>query len=1155
MRLKSVKLAGFKSYVDPTVIDLPHNVTVVVGPNGCGKSNIVDAIRLGIGESQASHLRGEGLEDVIFDGSDTRARSGQATIELLFDNQDHKIGGSYANFSELALRREIAQDTPSKFYLNGRRCRRRDIRDLFLGSGFGARSYSVIEQGFVSRIVTAKPEELRVHLEEVAGVSKYRERRRETEKKIDSTRENLERVKDHATELARQISYLERQAREAARYSDLREKERSIRAKLVVLKVQTVEAEIDEQEARMEKVSLGVQQELAKLQSIRTELDTLRVREADCMEQFNSVQGESFEARGVLARIEEENRQRKQHRDETVHARRKATETLSEQQVALTNQQSQISSLDNELSQIEGERKQAATQCGVARKKFTETQNAVETWRPDWDNFLKEFNEKSNELSLQTDQRIRLQQELDEIDHRLEELEELQATSKHENDNAILTEQKNELDTELQNTIQRIKVHDDQLEALEQLDVQDEKDRRTLERELSELRERRSAVTALIEQTLKTDSYTSSEPTTTHHELLAHPRVGELIEVQSGYEKAVEVVLHSFLPAITVDTTAFEKVGLKDLCESDMMLVAPSTDVKTGSRLADVITQGQEYVPELCSDVFVDDDLDAALARQKLLKPHESTVTKSGIWMGRTWIKFSGSTQERGTLIEHRAELQELNSLHERKAKEHQEKLQTLSARTQQRTQIRETDREQRQLQNELNSQLADTHAQIERERLEHYQASVRSANAQKERESITVRKSNLDQEISSQDNYVSKLKVEVANLDKERQVLEVKEQENNDLLAAALEEDRAAQTERHRLDLEYNNLQARIESYTLNSQLLANNIDELKLRLQTLDQQIAADENSLQKLEVKLADAVKQSAIVDQRLATVRTDHDGILQQIRENNVSESQQQLRTEQKQQKLHNFREEHIQLTSKQEYLLTELSGLDVDLADAKTSLDASDDEESLTRTLNRTQSRIEKLGAVNLAATRDLDTRRAEYETYQSRIEDLELSQDTLEQAMQKIDKETLALFNDVFSRASEMFQTVFARLFGGGRAELILTEENPLTAGVSMRIQPPGKQIKNRNQLSDGEKALAALAFTFAMFELNPSPICILDEVDAPLDSINISRFGKLIHSMANDVQFLIITHSRGTMNFAESLIGITMQEAGVSRVVSVDLE
>ena len=1155
MRLKSLKLAGFKSYVDPTVIDLPHNVTVVVGPNGCGKSNIVDAIRLGIGESQASHLRGDGLEDVIFDGSDTRARSGQATIELLFDNQDHKIGGSYANFSELALRREISQDTPSKFYLNGRRCRRRDIRDLFLGSGFGARSYSVIEQGFVGRIVTAKPEELRVHLEEVAGVSKYRERRRETEKKIDMTRENLERVKDHATELARQISYLERQAREAARYSDLREKERSVQAKLVVLQVLTVEAQIEEQETSMEGVALRVQQELAKLQSIRTELDTLRVREADCMEQFNTVQGESFEARGALARVEEENRQRKQHRDEAVQGRHKATETLSEQKIALTNQQSQISNLQKDLAQIEIDRKHAAMQCADARKRFTDTQDAVETWRPDWDNFLKEFNEKSNELSLQTDQRTRLQQELSALDHRLVELDELLTTSEHPNDNVPLTEQENELEQELQTTLHRIKEHDDELEALEQLDVRDEEIRRELDRELSEIRERRSALTALIEQTLQTDSPASHEQTKTHQELLAKPRVGEVIEVQSGYEKAVEVVLSSFLPAITVNNLPFETVGLEDLCDSHVMLVAPSSNAKNGSRLTEFITQGQEYVPELCSDVFVEDDLDAALARQKLLESHESTVTKSGIWMGRTWIKFSGSTTDGGTVIEHRAELQELNSLHERKAQEHQDQLQAMSVRTQQRTQIRESHRDLRQLQNDLNSRLADMRAQIEQEKLEHYQASVRSANAQKEQDSITVKRSNLEQEISSQDNYISKLKVETAKLDKQRQVLEVQEQENNSLLAVALEEDRTAQAEHHRLDLEYNNLQARIESYTLNSKLLKNNIDELKHRLQSLDQQISDDDSAIQKLEVQLADAVKQSAVVDQRLAAVRAERDAILQQIRENNVLESQQQLRVDQKQQELHDFREEHIQLTTKQDYLLTELSGLDVNLADAKASLDPTDNEESLTRVLNRTQSRIEKLGAVNLAATQDLDTRKAEYETYRSRIEDLELSQDTLEQAMQKIDSETLALFNDVFSRASEMFQKVFARLFGGGRAELILTEDDPLTAGVSMRVQPPGKQIKNRNQLSDGEKALAALAFTFAMFELNPSPICILDEVDAPLDTNNISRFGKLIHSMANDVQFLIITHSRGTMNFAESLIGITMQEAGVSRVVSVDLE
>ena len=446
MRLKSLKLAGFKSYVDPTVIDLPHNITVVVGPNGCGKSNIVDAIRLGIGESQASQLRGDELADVIFEGSDTRAPSGQATIELLFDNQDHKIGGSYAKYGEIALRREIEQESPSKYYLNGRRCRKRDIRDLFLGSGFGARSYSVIEQGFVGRIVTAKPEELRNHLEEVAGVSKYRERRRETERKLEATSENLERVKDHATELSRQIKYLERQAREAARYSDLREKQRSVQAKLVVLRIQTVEAQIEEQEGRIQDSSLQVEKELAALQSIRTVLDTLRVRESDCLEQFNVIQGRSFESRGMLARIEEESRQRKQRRKEAEHAREEAIQAQSEQEKQLAQQQTQISNLRAELTQITQDRTLAADKCVESRNEYTAKQDAVDTWRQEWVHFLKEFNEKSNELSLQTDQRTRLQQELDAIESRSLELDEILATYEPDDeDDNELDRQKSQL--------------------------------------------------------------------------------------------------------------------------------------------------------------------------------------------------------------------------------------------------------------------------------------------------------------------------------------------------------------------------------------------------------------------------------------------------------------------------------------------------------------------------------------------------------------------------------------------------------------------------------------------------------------------------------------------------------------------------------------
>ena len=1155
MRLKSLKLAGFKSYVDPTVIDLPHNVTVVVGPNGCGKSNIVDAIRLGIGESQASQLRGDELADVIFEGSDTRAPSGQATIELLFDNQDHRIGGSYAKYGEIALRREIDQESPSKYYLNGRRCRKRDIRDLFLGSGFGARSYSVIEQGFVGRIVTAKPEELRNHLEEVAGVSKYRERRRETERKIEATSENLERVKDHATELSRQIKYLERQAREAARYSDLREKQRSVQAKLVVLRIQTVETQIEEQEGRIQDSSLQVDRELAAMQSIRTVLDTLRVRESDCLEQFNVIQGQSFETRGTLARIEEESRQRKQRRKEAEHAREEAIHAQTDQEKQLAEQQTQIADLRAELTQITQDRTIAAEKCVESRNEYTAKQDAVDTWRQEWVNFLKEFNEKSNELSLQTDQRTRLQKELEDFERRDLELDEILATYEpDEEDDKTLDRQKNHLEGELQHALQRTKELDDELETLEQLDVEDEKVRQELELDLSEIRERRSALTALIEQSLQTES-TKQEQSAPTHELQKQPKVGEIIAVKPGYEKAVEVVLSSFLPAITVSSFEFKDSSVKVLQKSDAVLVTPSSESESGSRLAHVITQGREYVPVPCAEVFVDETLEAALVRQKQLKPHESTVTKTGIWVGKNWIRFNGSTRDKNTLLENRKELQGLNKRYDGKAREHEATLQKIAARSQRRTELRELLRAVRQQQSEASSKLTEINARIDQHKLEHYQASVRSANAERERESIKERKLTLEQDLSSQDSYISKLNAETAKLDKTRKQLQDKEKENGVASAQALQEDRAAQAEHHRLDLECSNLQARITSFTLSSELLTKSLVDLKQRVQLLDEQIQVDAESILELETQLADVVKQAATVDQELATVRAERDSILHQIREKNVEESQQQLLVDQRQQAAQKLREEHIQVTSKLEFLLSELSTLNIELEQAKESLDPDDNEESLTRVLDRTERRIEKLGAVNLAAAQDLDARKAEYETYESRIHDLETSQDTLKQAMQKIDKETLVLFNEAFTNTNEKFQKVFTRLFGGGRAPLVMTDDDPLTAGVSMRLQPPGKQIKNLSQLSAGEKALAALAFTFAMFELNPSPICILDEVDAPLDAHNVSRFGKLIHSMANDVQFLIITHSRGTMNFAESLIGITMQEAGVSRVVSVDLE
>ena len=1155
MRLKSVKLAGFKSYVDPTEIDLPDNVTVFVGPNGCGKSNIVDAIRLGIGESQASLLRGDELSDVIFEGTATRAPAGLASIELLFDNQDLSIGGSFATYAEISLKREISQDTPSKFYLNGRRCRRKDVQDLFLGSGFGARSYSVIEQGFVGRIVTAKPEELRNHLEEVAGVSKYRERRRETEKKIESTRENLERVKDHATELARQINYLERQAREAARYSDLKEKERILQAKLVVLRIHSVDDQIAKQEVQVKESSLFVNQELAKLQSIRTELDTLRVQEADHLDQFNTIQGESFDARGTLARIEEECRQRKQRGEEAKQSRHEVTQTRNDQEAQLTNQRSQITTLRKKLSLVEKSRNRTAKLCDSARKEYTISQAGVDEWRKEWDDFLENFNVKSSKLTLQTEQRTRLLQELDLIEKRNVELDAILVTNDQKDDLAMLHQREAELEKALQTQLLRANEFDEELETLERVDVEDEQHRRLLERELGEIRERRSALAALVEQTLQKDSAASKEQTQTMRELRAQPRVGEVITVKSGYEKAVEAVLGSYLQAITVSDFDFDKTELEELGKSNTFLVTVSSNSGTGSILADVVTQGREFVGELCSQVFVDDNLEDALTRRKRLKAHESTVTKSGIWLGKNWIKFNGSSGIQSTLLQNRTELQELNALYDAKEQTYDEILQNISNRSHDRTRLREERRAVHQQQNELNSRLSDLRTQIEEQKVADYHASVTLAKNQQERKTNADRTFALEQEITSCEQSIGELKTEIADLGKQRENLQTRERDCNSALARALEDDRRAQAEYHKLDLEHNNFQAQITSSSLGINLLTKSLEEHKQRIAVLAEQIQSDEQSTQILEKQLVDAVKKSAVVDQKLATVRAERDAILHKIRENNVAESEQRQQVHQKQQQMHKFREELIQFTSKREYLMSELTGLEVELSDTEDALDPTEDEDSLNRALRRTQVRVEKLGAVNLAAAQDLDRQKAEYETYQSRIQDLELSQDTLQQAMHKIDKETLILFNDVFQQASDKFQTVFGRLFGGGSAKLVLTDDDPLSAGVAMRVQPPGKQVKNLHQLSDGERALAALAFTFAMFELNPSPICILDEVDAPLDTNNVSQFGKLIHSMANEVQFLIITHSRGTMNIAESLIGITMQEAGVSRVVSVDLE
>ncbi len=1156
MRLKSLKLAGFKSFVEPTTIDFPHNLTVLVGPNGCGKSNVVDAIRLVIGESQASHLRGDSLSDVIFDGAKTRAPLGLATIELVFDNSDHTIKGSYANFTEISIKREILRDSPSKFYLNGKRCRRRDIQDLFLGSGFGARSYSVVEQGFIGRIVTAKPDELRGHLEEAAGVSKYRERRRETERKIASTHENLERVRDHSAELFRQLTHLQRQAAEAARYTQLMERQRVTQAKLNALKVRSIQHEIEEQKNLVDEASLAVNRVQARIQTTRTAIDSLRADETEAIDNFNERQSESFQARSELSRLEDLTRRSSQ----LVEDSKVEIESLETRIKKLTQDlvcdQNAIQENQKSLGKADAERDEARKQADAVKERFEAKQNEAKEWQTLWNELITRTNETNNQVQLKQDELERSREELKSIRSASEQLKGIIEQELVLDDVEPMQQRLTKMQDSLGEALEKASELEHNLQLLETQDSQDDAQRNSLEERIREVRDERSALAAKLDSELSRvqDQDSQSERLS---KLLEHPRVAESIEIQLGWERATEVVLGDYLKGLVVSSLTTEVEKIKEEQPTDLVLAEKSqTEDLDESSLLTAITKGREFVGALSmfSGVYRAETLDEALNRRLSLQPYESVITKSGVWIGKSWIKFGLKQSTESTVFEKQAELERLETKLEDLESRYQGVLARISQRTKRKAQLREQSRLAQESISSDSEWISEFSSQIERKRYEFREFTTQRERALEESISHQERHTELASRIEDHERTIPELLNAQEELGDLRTRLQKQEQENNQALEDTLQEERSLRNEFHQLDLQVNDLRAKQESISRDSERNQEELERSRKRLTLLSEVVKDEQNKLQTLEQERDQAVQIVASAEERLTKLRAERDRLTHQVREQSALESRQQIELEGTQQKLGQEREAHIKLTSQEDHLMSQFHQTEYNFDQANELIQPSDTEDALNRTLSRLHNRIEKLGGVNLAAERDLQLRSEEHKTYESRIKDLEISQETLQQAIEKIDQETTKLFTDTLRKANERFQVLFAKLFGGGEAQLVLTDKDPLVSGVTMKIQPPGKQNKNVSQLSLGEKAMSALAFTFAMFELNPSPLCVLDEVDAPLDASNVSRFANMIKEMSTSIQFLVISHSRGTMQSAESLIGITMQEAGVSQLISVNL-
>ena len=987
MQLKHIKLAGFKSFVDPTRISFPTNMVAVVGPNGCGKSNVIDAVRWVLGELSAKNLRGESMSDVIFNGSDLRKPSGQCSIELLFDNSMGKLGGEYSKYNEISIKRLMTRDGQSNYSINNTTCRRKDVQDIFLGTGLGPRSYAIIEQGMVSKIVSAKPEEMRVFIEEAAGISKYKERRKETEQRIKKTKENLSRVQDIRDEINRLINRLKSQANAAEKYIKFQAEEKELKLNISVVNTLQAKGQKDRLSSEISSLQNRIKVKSLEVETQQSTIDQIKTEHSSVLSSFEVAQKSFYSVGADIARLE--------------------------------------ANLQN-INKSESQTKEDLAKAKESYTKAIEKESTFETLNP-----------KENELKLN----IAILKALEAL------------------------EQKNKLQVSISELDSKVKIKTTEVDGFQSGLDQIKVDSSSLFSGLDSTQEKFSSLGAEIAR--------------------------------------VEATIHSL-----ERTKTQTKEDLKQADERYLKAVAKEADIESLSP--------KEKAIHL---------LDAILDGLKSFGTNADSLTKKAIELKDSLLSILKIASDQSQNLKDEF-LTRKNRLEE------------------------------------LFKQLAE-----------------KELNAKKELESLLVKKDVLSQEL------------EALKLQKEAFDEKVRDAEKQRSLAVI--DLRSLETQLNNLRLDLRTFEVNLENASTilekskvsideldPQQFQSMNLNELEDSLSEIQSSISAlgsinlaapeeylsRQNNLSQLlaeaqerkaqiEKDLSSLVQKSSLAEAELNVIRQKQSKVDESIRDFENKKSIAALDLRSLEEKSNNLKldlrtfevnlENASQALNKAGILIEDLKPSDyqeLDLADLEKSLEA-------------VQSRILSLGAINLAAPDEIAEESKRMEELDTQLEDLNEAMEKLQAAIKKIDAESKMKFDESFNAVNSKIQEIFPKLFGGGKAALQLIEGDPLNSGITLAAQPPGKKNATISQLSGGEKAMTALSLVFALFELNPAPFCMLDEVDAPLDDLNATRFVAMVEEMSDRVQFIFITHNKISMEKSDHLMGVTMQEAGVSRVVSVDVK
>ncbi len=1166
MRLSKIKLSGFKSFVDPTTINFPSNLTGIVGPNGCGKSNTIDAVRWVMGESSAKHLRGASMDDVIFNGSSSRKPIDMAMVELIFDNSEGKLGGQYANYAEISVKRQVSRDGASKYSLNGTRCRKRDVADLFLGTGLGPRSYAIIEQGMISRLIEAKPEELRNFLEEAAGISKYKERRRETETRIRHTRENLERLSDLREEIEKQLAKLQRQSRSAERYKELKQNERELKAEHLTLHWRELKTELDTRDKAIQSTETSLESVIAEQRSTESKIESHRQENEESNEILNNVQAEYYRLGAEISAKE----QSIKHQQDLLQRQQTDLEQI---QMALTDagqaiqsdkqaiEEFQLNLVDEEprLKTLKNHEKESAEQFQLAEQ-------AMQNWQQTWDEMNQRYSAESQKAQVERSRMEQLERHVEQQKQRLQKIDVEKQALRGENleeqisDLKTLlvksTDEKEEHEQKLTNAITTIKTARETIVSVEQ---QSADVRRGIHQSQGSL----SSMEALQEAALgKTDK--AAQQWLEKGGINQNARFAEQLEVTEGWELAVETVLGDTLEAICVESIDQFSSAFDSLQDSNLSMIESGESINTSAITADHLlakVKSSIDLTQFLHGIRCTENLDDALKMRQSLSYDESLITKDGIWLGANWLRISRDNDaSTGVLARENSirELQQKLTGHEDKAEkisvELKELRDTLQSNEQQREEIQVT-------LNTIHSRLNEIKAQISARESRH--------------EHITSRGKDLGVELDEVQKLISRDEEEITVATRSRN----KALEN----AEKMETDRKSlQGQRDELQLQLQQHRTHLQQHREQAHQLAINVESLKTRLSGLQHNIQRMEQAqtaqlqrkqelelllsestqpTEQLEIELKTLLEKRLVSEAALAEARRKVESITQTLRtlEQQRGEFEQQSQNIRGQ--LEQLRLDSQEIRVRSKTTLEQLEETEFDLQATLESLSKLEEEEGQEASskkweakLAEVASKISRLGPINLAAIEEYKEQSQRKQYLDEQDKDVRSALDILEQAIAKIDKETRTRFKDTFDHVNSRIKDMFPCLFGGGTAFLEMTGDDLLNTGVTIMARPPGKRISNIHLMSGGEKALTAVALVFAIFELNPAPFCMLDEVDAPLDEANVGRFCQLVKEMSSRVQFIFITHNKTTMEMSEHLSGVTMRESGVSRLVSVDV-